>query len=95
MRVWKGVEGVEAALARAQRLLLEQPLVTHVTAEGQSMRVRIELPAGTAPTQGWVEEASARLLKALISADVPVSSFQARELDLEDAFMTVTQGKVQ
>jgi hypothetical protein len=30
-----------------------------------------------------------------VSADLPVCSFQARELDLEDAFMTVTRGKVQ
>jgi ABC-2 type transport system ATP-binding protein len=95
MRVWKGTEGVDAALARAERLLLEQPLVANVAVEGQSMRVRIALPAGTLPTPGWVEEASARLLKTLIAAEVPVSSFQARELDLEDAFMTVTKGKIQ
>ena len=95
MRVWKGVEGIDAGLLRAQRLLLEQPLVAHVSVDGHAVRVRIELPVGSAPTPGWVEEASARLLKTLIAADVPVSSFQARELDLEDAFMTVTQGKVQ
>jgi ABC-2 type transport system ATP-binding protein len=95
MRVWKGSEGIDAALARAHRLLLEQALVAAVNVDGQSVRVRIELPQGTAPSAGWVEEASARLLKALIAADVPVSSFQARELDLEDAFMTVTRGKVQ
>jgi ABC-2 type transport system ATP-binding protein len=95
MRVWKGSESLDAVLARAERLLLEQPLVAQVTPEGNSMRVRIELPAGTAPTQGWVEETSTRLLRALILAEVPVASFQARELDLEDAFMTVTRGKVQ
>ena len=95
MRVWKGVEGVDAALARAERLLLEQPLVAVVTVEGQAVRVRIELPAGAVPAAGWVEETSARLLRTLVTADIPVSSFQARELDLEDAFMNVTKGKVQ
>ena len=63
--------------------------------EGPSVRVRIALPAGTAPPAGWVEETSARLLRTLITAEIPVSSFQARELDLEDAFMNVTKGKVQ
>jgi ABC-2 type transport system ATP-binding protein len=95
MRVWKGTEGVDASLARAERLLLEQPLVAAVNIEGQAVRVRIELPAGAPPAAGWVEETSARLLRALITADIPVSSLQARELDLEDAFMNVTKGKVQ
>ena len=82
-------------LIPVKRLLLEQALVASVRVDGQSVRVRIELPKGGAPSAGWVEQTSARLLKALIIAEIPVSSFQARELDLEDAFMNVTQGKVQ
>jgi ABC-2 type transport system ATP-binding protein len=88
-------EGLADACARAERLLLEQPYVAKVLVSPDAVRVRLELPKGTAPTPGWAEEASVRLLKALVAAELPVSSFQARELDLEDAFMTVTQGKVQ
>jgi ABC-2 type transport system ATP-binding protein len=85
---------LEAAVLKAERLLLEQPLVTGVTVEGATLRLRLELKQG-APTPGWADEAATRLLKALVAADLPVCSFQARELDLEDAFMTVTKGKVQ
>jgi ABC-2 type transport system ATP-binding protein len=74
--------------------MLEQPLVVGVTVEGASLRLRLELKEGGA-TPGWADEAANRLLKALIGADLPVCSFQARELDLEDAFMTVTKGRVQ
>jgi ABC-2 type transport system ATP-binding protein len=85
---------LEAAVLKAERLLLEQPLVAGVTVEGATLRLRLELKQGP-PTPGWAEEAATRLLKALVAADLPVCSFQARELDLEDAFMTVTRGKVQ
>jgi ABC-2 type transport system ATP-binding protein len=85
---------LEAAALKAERLLLEQPLVTAVSAEGATLKLRLELKQGP-PAAGWAEEAAVRLLKALIAADLPVCSFQARELDLEDAFMTVTRGKVQ
>jgi ABC-2 type transport system ATP-binding protein len=85
---------LEAAVLKAERLLLEQPLVTSVTVEGASLRLRLELKQGP-PAMGWAEEAAARLLKVLVTGDLPVCSFQARELDLEDAFMTVTKGKVQ
>ncbi len=83
------------AVAKAERLLLEQPLIVKVTPEGASIRVRLELPTGTAPTPQWVEEAGARLLHTLITAGIPVCGFGTREVDLEDAFMTVTRGKVQ
>jgi ABC-2 type transport system ATP-binding protein len=82
-------------MVKAERLLLEQPQVAKVLVSGDAVRLRLELPPGTAPTPGWAEEASVRLLKVLVAAELPVSNFQARELDLEDAFMTVTQGKVQ
>jgi ABC-2 type transport system ATP-binding protein len=85
----------DEALARAERLLLEQPLVSGVTAEGATLRVKLELPAGAIPEALWVDEACARLLQVLVEARVPVCSLRTRELDLEDAFMNVTQGRVQ
>jgi ABC-2 type transport system ATP-binding protein len=86
---------LEEAGAKAERLLLEQPHVSNASTLGAVVRFRLELPAGATPTQGWVEEASARVLKALVLADVPVASFRTREVDLEDAFMSVTKGRVQ
>jgi ABC-2 type transport system ATP-binding protein len=85
----------EATMGRAERLLLEQPLVTRVAVEGVFLRVRLELPAGSAPTPGWVDEVSARLIWALVAGGLPVCSVKTHELDLEDAFMTVTRGAVQ
>jgi ABC-2 type transport system ATP-binding protein len=82
-------------MKKAERLLLEQPLVANVAFDGAAIRVRLELTASEKPAKDWAEEAAVRLLKLLIAADLPVCSFRARELDLEDAFMTVTKGKVQ
>jgi ABC-2 type transport system ATP-binding protein len=87
--------GDDATMARAERLMLEQPLVTKVAIEGAVLRVRVELAGGAAPTPGWVDEASARLIYALVAAQLPVCSLKAHELDLEDAFMMVTRGAVQ
>jgi len=85
---------LDEALAKAERLLIEQPSVAKVAAEGGGLRVRIELAKGTAPTPGWSDEVAVRLLKALVGAGLPVCSFQTHELDLEDAFMNVTRGNV-
>jgi ABC-2 type transport system ATP-binding protein len=86
---------LDEVAAKAERLLLEQPLVTSVNVMANAVRFRLELGAGETPRVGWVEEASVRVLKALVAADVPVASFRTREHDLEDAFMSVTKGKVQ
>ncbi len=80
---------------KAERTLLEQPLVTNVSVMNTVVRFRLELGAGETPRTSWVEEASVRVLKALVTADVPVASFRSREHDLEDAFMSVTKGRVQ
>jgi ABC-2 type transport system ATP-binding protein len=88
-------EGLEASMQKAERLLLEQPLVTKVNAEASTIRVRVELAAGTQPTPGWIDESAARLIKVLVQAELPVCGLKKHELDLEDAFMTVTKGKVQ
>jgi ABC-2 type transport system ATP-binding protein len=90
-------EALAQALARAEKLLLEQPLVAAVNPHGKGLSVRLELPApeaGKAPPAQWADEAALRLLKVLIAAELPVIGFRARELDLEDAFLNVTKGRV-
>ncbi len=91
VRLAVGEEGA-AAWERAERLLLEQPRVTRVAREGEALRVRLELEAGAGPAQA--DAAAAVLLAALVSAGLPVCAFSARERNLEDAFMTVTKGRV-
>ncbi|QDE85979.1 MULTISPECIES: ABC transporter ATP-binding protein [Myxococcus] len=81
-----------AVWERAERLLLEQPRVKRVAREGEALRVRLELDAGAGPAQ--VDAAAAVLLAALVAAGLPVCAFSARERNLEDAFMTVTKGRV-
>ncbi|MCP3102259.1 ABC transporter ATP-binding protein [Myxococcus sp. K15C18031901] len=91
VRLAVGAEG-EAAWARAERLLLEQPKVARVTRDGNSLRVRVELASG-AGTEA-MDAAAAALLATLVSAGLPVCAFGTRERNLEDAFMTVTQGRL-
>jgi len=91
IRLAVGAEG-EAAYERAERVVLEQPRVGQVTREPGQLRVRLELEQGA--TRAQVDEAAARLLAALVGAGVPVCAFSHRELNLEDAFMTVTKGRV-
>jgi ABC-2 type transport system ATP-binding protein len=91
IRLAVGAEA-EEAYARAERVVLEQPRVGQVSREPGQLRVRLELEPGATRTQ--VDEAAARLLAALVTAGVPVCAFGHRELNLEDAFMTVTKGRV-
>ncbi len=86
---------LEEAARKAERLLLEQPHVGQVALMNGAVRFRVECPPGEGPPPSWVEAACVRVLKALVQADVPVASFRTREVDLEDAFMSVTQGRVQ
>ncbi|MCP3059581.1 ABC transporter ATP-binding protein [Myxococcus sp. K38C18041901] len=79
----------EGAWARAERLLLEQPRVSRVSKEGEALRVSLELEPGTG-----ADVASAALLAALVTAGLPVCAFGMRERNLEDAFMTVTKGRL-
>ena len=90
-----GAAALDEIGKKAERLLLEQPLVTNVTVLNNAVRFRLELAVGQTPTPGWVEEASVRVLKVLVNAELPVTSFRTREHDLEDAFMSVTKGRVQ
>ncbi|MFY2562174.1 ABC transporter ATP-binding protein [Corallococcus terminator] len=84
--------GMDATWARAERLLLEQPRVARVSREGESLRVELELEAGGGA--GQVDAAAAALLAALVTAGLPVCFFGTRERNLEDAFMTVTKGRL-
>ncbi|CAM4302789.1 ABC transporter ATP-binding protein [Corallococcus sp. ZKHCc1 1396] len=91
VRLAAGTEG-EAVSARAERLLLEQPRVQEVTREASALRVRLELEPDAGPMQA--EAAAAALLAALVAQGLPVCAFSPRERNLEDAFMTVTKGRV-
>ncbi|HVG64135.1 MAG TPA: ABC transporter ATP-binding protein [Hyalangium sp.] len=91
LAVAPGAEG-DAAYERTEKVLLEQPRVGQVVREPGAIRVRLELEPGA--TRSQVDEAAARLLAALVGAGVPVCAFSHRELNLEDAFMTVTKGRV-
>ena len=91
LRLAVGAEG-EAAYERAERVVLEQPRVGQVSREPGQLRVRLELEPGAGPAQ--VDAAAAALLAALVSAGLPVCAFSPRERNLEDAFMTVTKGRV-
>ena len=86
---------IDEVSKKTERLLLEQPLVTNVSLLNNAVRFRLELAQGATPASGWVEEASVRVLKVLVNAEIPVTSFRTREHDLEDAFMSVTKGRVQ
>jgi ABC-2 type transport system ATP-binding protein len=49
-------------------------------------------PAGTPKVSS--DATSARLLQALVGAGLPVCTFSCHRADLEDAFMSVTKGRV-
>jgi len=89
------LDGSEPAVKWAERVLLEQPHVKRVVAGGPLLQVRLELAAGTTLTPTWGDETCAALIKALVEQKVPLCSLSARQLDLEDAFMSVTKGRVQ
>lgn len=72
-------------IAACERLLLEQPGVGGVRSDGDALSVRFT----------GADADAARLLAALVAAGQPVCGFQKVAADLEDAFLTVTEGKVQ
>ena len=94
LKLFATAESLDAVLKKAERLLLEQPLVKSVSLAQDLIRVRLELDVGADSKATWVDEACARLLTALVREGVPVCSFQTRQLDLEDAFLHVTKGRV-
>jgi ABC-2 type transport system ATP-binding protein len=78
-------EGLAERLGAAERALLEQPGVLRVAMDGARLQVRFE----------GGEEVAARLLTALVEKRLPVCGFQVESADLEAAFLSVTQGRVQ
>ncbi len=85
----------DALAKKIERLLLEQPQVSAPSVSGELVRFTLGLAPGSAATAEWSQQASVRVLRALVAAEVPVVSFTSREHDLEDAFMSVTRGRVQ
>jgi ABC-2 type transport system ATP-binding protein len=84
IRLVRGAD-LEQHAAACERFLLEQPGVHDLKGNAGVLRLSFE---------GDEAQASA-LLKALIVAGHPIASFQTRVANLEDAFMSVTKGRVQ
>lgn len=78
------------ALTRTERFLLEQPKVRGVEPHGERLRVKVSHPG----KQPELELLAAELLRALVGAGIPVCAFELHRADLEDAFMSVTRGRV-
>ncbi len=95
LKVFAPPAELQTVLLQAERLLLEQPMVTKVAITGGQLNLTLTWSGAEAPTGPWVDEACARLIAVLVAQRVPVSGLHTRELDLEDAFMTVTKGRVQ
>jgi ABC-2 type transport system ATP-binding protein len=88
-------DGHAAPIEHAQRLLSAQAAVAEVHADGVAgVRVRmVRPPPGTGDAAADAD--AARLLQILVGAGLPVCSLHYRRADLEDAFMSVTKGRVQ
>jgi ABC-2 type transport system ATP-binding protein len=80
-----GGADIEARLAACERALAEQPGVKSVCVVGARLRVRF---VGD-------EALAAQLLQALTAKGFAVCGFSATTADLEDAFLSVTQGRLQ
>ncbi len=87
--------GRSGLVEHAQSLLSAQAQVAAVSADGPAgVRVRmVRPPPGSGDAAADVD--AARLLQILVGAGLPVCTFQYRRADLEDAFMSVTKGRVQ
>jgi ABC-2 type transport system ATP-binding protein len=80
-------------LQKAQRLALEQPQVTSAEIDGRLLVVGLT-GGGDAPAPDWMDSACAELIRHWVQAGVPVCALEARQANLEDAFMSATRGKV-
>jgi len=87
-----------ALVEHAVRLLSADAAVADVVADGAAgVRVRLMRPpagAGAVSSDATSDATSARVLQVLVGAGLPVCSFSYRRADLEDAFMSVTKGRV-
>jgi ABC-2 type transport system ATP-binding protein len=78
-------EGMNEKVVACERLLLEQPGVRGVTCAGAALRVRYS----------GREADAARILAAVVGKGFRVCELRSAAADLEDAFLSVTQGKLQ
>lgn len=69
----------------AEKILAEQPGVSHIDVRDRYMTLQ------AAPDS----EFQAALLKRLVDAGMPVCHFAGRDQNLEDVFLSMTEGKVQ
>jgi ABC-2 type transport system ATP-binding protein len=76
---------VSGPLAQLERVLIEQPGVSHVHEAGD--RLQFDLDGGDAE--------QVQLIGRLIAAGVPVLEFTAHGADLEDLFIQITEGRMQ
>jgi ABC-2 type transport system ATP-binding protein len=80
-----GAADPEARLAACERTLLEQPGVKSVSFAGSKIKVRF---AGD-------DAQAAHLLAQLVGRGHAVCGFETTRVDLEDAFLQVTEGRLQ
>jgi ABC-2 type transport system ATP-binding protein len=76
---------VSGPLAQLERVLIEQPGVSHVHEAGD--RMQFDLDGGDAE--------QTQLIGRLIAAGIPVLEFTAHGADLEDLFIEITEGRMQ
>jgi len=85
LKAQRVVEVKVAGDPNAARAVLEpNPQVQNVSADGQTLQVEVSLDL----------EDTSFILSSLVEAGVKVQSVRELELDLEDAFMKITEGKV-
>ena len=80
-----GGADLAARLCACERALLEQPDVKSVAIAGARLKVRFL----------GEDDQAARLLAALVSSGIAICGFEVATADLEDAFLRVTQGRLQ
>jgi len=78
-------DDLQARVARLEKVLLEQPGVADIKLVGPG--ARFFLDGG--------DSRAAELLRHLASTDLGLVAFHTKEADLEDAFMSITKGRVQ
>jgi ABC-2 type transport system ATP-binding protein len=92
VRLFANPDELPALLLAAERILLEQPAVKRVEQLPDGLRVALE---HSNPTPTWVDEASVRVIAALVAQKIPLAGFENRKANLEDVFLSVTKGRVQ
>jgi ABC-2 type transport system ATP-binding protein len=79
---------------RAERVLLELPGILRVRLQGSELHVDAEPAPGAPPAADWADELASRVLRRLVQEELPVCGLELHQANLEDAFMSVTRGRV-